>query len=160
MIAQENTVVSFEYTLTNPDGEVLDSSEGKDPLTYLHGAGNIIPGLEVAIAGKSAGDSLSVVVAPSDGYGERDDRQVANVPKENFAGIPNLEIGMPLEAQTPQGPRVVRIAAINDDSVTIDANHPLAGVTLHFDVRITDVRQATPDEISHGHAHGPGGHDH
>lgn len=153
MIAEANKVVSIDYTLKNDDGDVLDSSEGREPLAYLHGAGNIIPGLEQAISGKKAGDSLSTVVLPEEAYGPRDEAQVAQVPRAHLAGIENLSVGMQLQAETPQGPRIVQVVEVADESVTIDANHPLAGMTLHFDVRVTDVRDATESELEHGHVH-------
>ncbi len=160
MIVENEKVVSFDYTLTDSDGNVLDSSNEGKPLSYLHGAGNIIPGLESALTGKTAGDELQAVIAPEDAYGVRDESLVGAVPRENLSGIQNLQVGMHLEAQTPQGPRVVRITDVSDDTVTIDANHPLAGTTLHFDVTIKDVRESTSEEREHGHVHGPGGHEH
>jgi FKBP-type peptidyl-prolyl cis-trans isomerase SlyD len=160
MIVEKDKVVSFDYTLKDPDGNQIDSSEGSAPLTYLHGAGNIIPGLEAALGEKSAGDKVSVVVPPEDGYGHRNDEQVAKVARENLGGIEDIAVGMQLQAQTPEGPRIVRVADMDAETVTIDANHPLAGVTLHFDVTVTEVRDATQEEIDHGHAHGAGGHQH
>ena len=151
MIAEENKVVSIDYTLKNADGDVLDTSEGREPLDYLHGAGNIIPGLEEAISGKTTGESLQAVIAPAQGYGERHDEQVAKVPRADLAGIDNVTVGMQLQAETPQGPRVVQVIEVEEETVTIDANHPLAGMTLHFDVRVTGVRDATAEEIEHGH---------
>ncbi len=156
----DRCVVSFHYTLTNPAGEVLDSSRGGEPLTYLHGAGNIVPGLEQALTGRSAGDTLNVQVAPEDGYGERHDALMQQVPRAAFQGVDTLEPGMQFQAQGPQGAMSVVIASIDGDVVTVDANHPLAGVTLQFDVEITDVREASVEEVLHGHVHGPGGHHH
>jgi FKBP-type peptidyl-prolyl cis-trans isomerase SlyD len=147
-------VVSMHYTLTDSDGKVLDTSEGADPLTYLHGAGNIIPGLEKALVGKVADDAMKVEVAPADGYGELVPELMQVVDKEAFQGVEMLEAGMSFEAQGPNGEvqRVV-IAKIEGDQVTVDGNHPLAGVTLNFDVKIVSVRDATEEEISHGHVH-------
>jgi len=160
VIVEKDKVVSFDYMLKDSDGNKLDSSEGGEPLSYLHGAGNIIPGLEAALSEKSAGDTLSAVIAPEDGYGQRSEEQVAKMPRENLQGIEDLAVGMQLQAQTPGGPRMGRVPEVDDETVTIDANHPLAGVTLHFDVTVTDVRDATAEEIQHGHAHGVGGHQH
>ena len=160
MIAENNKVVSFDYTLKDSDGNQLDSSEGAEPLTYLHGAGNIIPGLEDALNGKAAGDQVTAVIGPEDAYGQHDEGMLASVPRENLEGIENIEIGMQLQAETPEGPQVVVVVGVDDEAVTIDANHPLAGVTLHFDVTLTEVRNATDEEIEHGHAHGADGHPH
>lgn len=160
MQAAENSVVSMHYTLTNNKGEVLDSSAGGDPLTYLHGSGNIIPGLEKALTGKQAGDKLKVTVEPTEGYGVHDPALVQQVPKRAFQGVPNIEPGMSFHAQSSQGPMRVTVTAVQGDMVTVDGNHPLAGETLNFEVEITEVRKATLEEISHGHVHGPGGHHH
>lgn len=160
MQAADNCVVVIHYTLTDDSGETLDSSRGGEPLAYLQGFGNIIPGLENALAGKQAGDCLKVSVAPGEGYGLRDEGMVQVVPRAAFGGAPDLEVGMQFHAQTPAGVRVVTIAKVEGDEVTVDGNHPLAGATLHFDVEITEVRAATEEELAHGHVHGPGGHHH
>lgn len=160
MQAAENSVVSIHYTLTNAKGEVLDSSRGGDPLVYLQGSGNIIPGLEKALAGKQAGDKLQVAVAAAEGYGERDESLVQQVPKRAFQGVPKIEAGMSFQAQSSQGPMHVFVTAVTGDMVTVDGNHPLAGEALNFDVEIIEVRKATLEEIAHGHAHGAGGHHH
>lgn len=158
-IAQDK-VVLIHYTLTNDAGETIDSSSGGDPLAYIHGQGNIIPGLEKALEGKQSGDKLSVKVAPAEGYGERDDKLVQQVPKRQFGGA-NLKPGMQFHAQTSHGhARVVTVVRIQGDMVTVDGNHPLAGETLNFDVEVADVREATHEELEHGHVHGPGGHHH
>jgi FKBP-type peptidyl-prolyl cis-trans isomerase SlyD len=156
----ENTVAAFHYTLTNGAGEVLDSSEGREPLLYLHGAGNIVPGLEKAMEGRKVGDSFKVDVAPEEGYGQRHDGLVQVVPRAAFQGVDTVEVGMQFQASGPQGQMSVTIAKVEDDNVTVDGNHPLAGETLHFAVEVTDVRAATEEEISHGHVHGEGGHQH
>lgn len=161
MNVAQDKVVLIHYTLTNDKGEVLDSSSGGDPLAYIHGQGNIIPGLEQALEGKQAGDKMNVKVAPADGYGERDPQLVQSVPRRNFGGATNLKPGMQFQAQTPQGhTRVVTVTRVQGDMVTIDGNHPLAGEQLTFDVEITEVRDPTQEEIAHGHVHGPGGHHH
>ncbi|MDC0361636.1 peptidylprolyl isomerase [Halioglobus sp.] len=150
----DNTVASIHYTLTNNEGETLDSSEGNDPLIYLHGAGNLIPGLEKELKGKSAGHSMQVKVAPEEGYGPVHDGLIDIVPKAAFQGVDTIEPGMAFEAQGEDGQsRRITVTAINGDDVTVDANHPLAGVELHFDVEIVEVRNATEEEIARGHAH-------
>lgn len=155
-----NTVVHMHYTLKDDSGKVLDSSSGSDPLAYLHGAGNIIKGLEKALEGKQAGDKLSVKVAPEEGYGVRDESAVQKVPRRAFQGVRDLQPGMRFTAQGSHGPVDVTVVAVQGDMVTIDGNHALAGVTLNFEVEITKVREATPEELMHGHVHGAGGHHH
>ncbi|AJD46819.1 FKBP-type peptidylprolyl isomerase [Alcanivorax sp. S71-1-4] len=157
----ENAVVAIHYTLTNDAGETLDSSrERNEPLAYLHGHGNIIPGLENALTGKQAGDALKVTVQPAEGYGERHDEMIQDVPRDAFQGVDDIQPGMQFQANTETGPRLFTITEVNGDTVTVDGNHPLAGATLHFDVEIAEVREASAEELSHGHVHGPGGHDH
>ncbi len=157
----ENAVVAIHYTLTNDAGDTLDSSRERDePLAYLHGHGNIIPGLEKALLGKQSGDTLKVTVEPAEGYGERHEGLIQEVPREAFQGVDELEPGMQFQASTDAGPRMFTITDVQDDVVTVDGNHPLAGATLHFDVEIADVRAASAEELSHGHVHGPGGHEH
>ncbi|NKF21071.1 FKBP-type peptidyl-prolyl cis-trans isomerase [Solimonas marina] len=156
----DQRVVSMHYTLTNDKGEVIDSSQGNEPLAYLHGAGNIIPGLEKALAGKQAGDKLTVKIAPADGYGERNDALIQQVPRRAFQGVDDIKPGMRFNAQGPQGPVQVTVTRVAGDMVTIDGNHPLAGEALNFDVEVTEVRAASAEEMQHGHVHGPGGHHH
>ena len=158
-IAHEK-VVSIHYTLTNQEGTVLDSSSGNEPLAYLHGFGNIIPGLENALEGKETGEKLSVTVEPEQGYGARDEQLVQAVPRSAFKGVEELAPGMQFQAQGPQGARLVVVTQVAQDVVTVDANHPLAGQTLHFEVEVSEVRAATAEEIEHGHVHGPHGHHH
>ena len=160
MNISNNCVASFHYTLTDSTGKVLDSSEGQEPLSYLHGAGNIIPGLENALVGKAVGDKLNVSVAAAEAYGERDDAMVQQLDSSMFSGIEQIEVGMEFHAETEHGLQVVTVTGVEGNQVTIDGNHPLAGVDLNFDVVVTDVREATEDEIAHGHAHGAGGHHH
>ncbi|MGE0372563.1 MAG: peptidylprolyl isomerase [Gammaproteobacteria bacterium] len=154
MQIQDDCVVSIHYTLTNEEGDELDSSVGQDPLVYLHGAGNIIPGLEVALVGGSAGDRLDVTVQPEDGYGEVDPDLIRRVPRDAFEGIERVEPGMQFQTQGPNG-QVMRVTVreTDDSGVLIDANHPLAGQTLYFSVSIEGVRSATEEELAHGHAH-------
>lgn len=157
---EDGKVIAIHYELKNAGGEVLDSSEGGEPLEYLHGAENIVPGLEKQLGGKAVGDKLQVVVAPEDGYGERDDRGVFEVPKSEFPDDAEIEVGMQIAIQDDSGHVFpVMITAVGDDKVTLDVNHPLAGEELHFDVSVESVRDATDEEKQHGHVHGPG-HDH
>ncbi len=149
----KNAVVAIDYTLRDTDGEVLDASPEGQPLQYLHGAGNIIPGLEKALEGKAAGDDVDVSIPPADAYGERDERLQQDVPKSMFEGVEQIEAGMRFQAQTQSGPQVVTVAAVTGDQVTVDANHPLAGQTLNFKVKVSDVRAASDEEIEHGHVH-------
>jgi FKBP-type peptidyl-prolyl cis-trans isomerase SlyD len=155
-----DAVVSIHYTLTNDSGETLDSSAGGEPLAYLHGRGNLIPGLENALAGKQAGDKLQVKVPPGEGYGEYDKALLQSVPRRSFKGVGNVQVGMQFQVQSPQGPRAVTVTRVAGDMVTVDGNHPLAGKNLTFDIEITDVRSAREEELAHGHVHGPGGHHH
>ena len=156
----ERTVATFHYTLTDAAGTVIDSSDGRAPLSYLHGAGNIVPGLEKEMSGKKQGDTFNVVVAPEEGYGMPNPMMIQVVPREAFQGVDTLEVGMEFQAQTPQGPMSVAIAKIDGDEVMVDGNHPLAGQTLHFAIDVTDVRDASLEELTHGHVHDPGGHHH
>jgi FKBP-type peptidyl-prolyl cis-trans isomerase SlyD len=151
MVIEKNRVVSIDYTLKDDDGEVLDSSEGSDPLVYLHGNDNIIPGLEKHLDGKKAGDSLSCVVPAAEAYGDYDDELVFEVPRDKFQDMGELEVGM--QFRTDSGPGVVTVTKIEKDTITVDANHPLAGENLHFDVKVMDIREATSEELSKGHPH-------
>ena len=158
---KEHSVVTMHYKLKDAGGEVLDSSEGQDPLTYLHGAGNIIVGLEEQLVGKAVGDQVSAVVSPEKGYGQPVEALVQVVPKEAFGDdIDKVAVGMRFQAETEQGPVPVVVTAVDETTVTVDGNHPLAGKELHFDVTIAEVRDASQEEIDHGHVHGPGGHQH
>ncbi len=160
MDIQNNRVASIHYTLTDNDNNVIDSSEGSEPLAFLTGAQNIIPGLENALIGKSKGDELSVSIEPKDGYGEHIPGMVQQAPISAFEGIDDLAVGMRFQAETDQGPVPVRVVAVEGDTVTVDGNHELAGVQLNFAVTVEDVREASAEELEHGHVHGPGGHHH
>lgn len=160
MRVAKHKVVSIDYTLTDGQGTVIDSSSGQAPLAYIHGLGNIIPGLEAALEGKSAGEHVNAVIAPEEAYGTRNEELVQQLARDLFDTEDDIVEGMRFHAMSEAGPRVVTVVSVDGDQVTIDGNHPLAGMTLHFDVTIADVRDASDEEISHGHAHGPGGHDH
>jgi len=161
MLISRNKVVRFEYNLTDDNAKVLDSSDSGVPMAYLHGNGNIIPGLEAALEGKRAGESLSVRIAPADAYGERDNALVQNVPREMFEDSDSIQVGMQFQSGDPDGEnRIVTVIGTDTASITIDGNHPLAGVPLNFAVTIVDVRDASSEELAHGHVHGPGGHHH
>ena len=157
----DKTVVTVHYTLKNSEGETLDSSEGDEPLTYLHGAGNIVPGLEKQLAGKAVGAKLSVVVQPADGYGLREGPEPHKVPLSSFPDDEEVEVGMEIVASGPNGEAFpLWVIDVGDDHAVLDHNHPLADVVLHFDVEVTEIRAASDEELAHGHPHGPGGHHH
>ena len=149
----ENTIVAIDYVLTNDDGEELDSSTGKQPLVYFHGVGHLVPGLEAQLEGKLEGDSFEATIAPAVGYGERNEEMVQDVPRDRFPEGMELELGMTLQAQSPAGVQMVTVLGVEEEHVRLDGNHPLAGVTLHFDVTVRDVRAATPEEIAQAHGH-------
>ena len=159
MTVENGKVVSFHYTLTNAQGDVLDQSQ-EHPMPYLHGAGNIIPGLEKELAGKKVGDKLTVNVPAAEAYGEYHEQLVNDVPREAFQGVDQIEPGMQFQADTPEGMQVITVKAVSGETVTVDANHPLAGQDLNFDVEIGEVREATEEESAHGHVHSVGGHHH
>ncbi len=155
MLISDKKVASIHYTLTNDEGDTIDSSQGAEPLTYLQGSGNVIPGLENALVGKQAGDTLEVSIAPEDGYGPVQPELVQQVPRDAFDGVEQVAVGMRFEAQTATGPISVVVAAVEGDQVTVDGNHPLAGKNLNFAVEVVEVREATEEELQHGHVHGP-----
>jgi FKBP-type peptidyl-prolyl cis-trans isomerase SlyD len=152
----KDKVASIHYTLRDGEGNILDTSSGREPLTYLQGAGNLIMGMEEGLEGKKAGDKFNLKIAPEKGYGVKDATLVQKVPRSAF-GTQKIEKGM--QFQTNQG-HVVTVTETGLENITVDGNHPLAGVELHFDVEVTEVRNATPEELAHGHVHGPGGHHH
>ena len=154
------SVVIVDYTLTDDDGDIIDSSKGSEPLAYIQGEGQIVPGLEKAMEGKKAGDSFKVTVEAQEGYGEHDPENISVVPADKIEGGNELEEGMQLHTEGEFGEETVLITKIEGNEVTIDGNHPLAGMTLHFDITIREVRPATEEELDHGHVHGPGGHHH
>jgi FKBP-type peptidyl-prolyl cis-trans isomerase SlyD len=154
------SVVVFDYTLTDDDKDIIDSSVGSEPLAYIQGEGQIVPGLEKAMEGKKAGDSFKISLPPEEGYGVHDPENISVVPADQIEGGEELEEGMQLHTEGEFGEQTVIITKIVGNEVTIDGNHPLAGMTLHFDINIRDVRPATDEERDHGHVHGPGGHHH
>ncbi len=158
MQVSDKMAVSIHYTLSNDDGEVLDSSIGDEALVYLHGTGNIIPGLETALHGKAVGDKFKVRVTAEQAYGEQKDDMIQVIQREMFEGIDEIEVGMQFHADIGSGPGEVTVVKIDGDAITIDGNHPLAGVALTFDVEVVAVRPATKEEASHGHIHGAGCH--
>jgi FKBP-type peptidyl-prolyl cis-trans isomerase SlyD len=153
-------VVSIHYTLKDDSGAVLDSSAGGEPLAYLQGHGNLVPGLEKALEGQQEGNSVVVVVSPADGYGTRDEALVQRVPKRSLQGAGAVKKGMQFQTRTSDGMRLLTVTAVIADMVTLDGNHPLADQTLHFEVQVVGVREATAEELEHGHVHGAGGHHH
>ena len=160
MTIKQDSVVTFHYTLKDDEGAVIDSSAEGDPLAYLHGHGNLVPGLERELEGKKAGDQLKVTVAPADGYGEYAEELVQQVPRRALRGIAKIYVGLRLQAQTEHGPKAMTVTKVVGDMVTLDGNHPLAGKSLNFDIAITDVREPSAEELAHGHVHGAGGHHH
>lgn len=152
-------MVSIHYTLTDNNGSVLDSSAGRQPLTYLQGVGQLIPGMEEGLEGKSAGEKLNLKISPEKGYGIKDENLIQQVPISAFGGQ-EVKAGMQFEAGNDQQRYIVTITQVENDTVTVDGNHPLAGLELNFDVELLSVRAATADEIAHGHVHGEGGHHH
>lgn len=157
MQAARDTVVTLHYTLKDDSGTVIDSSTGGDPLSYLHGHGTIIPGLEKALDGASAGFHSQFTIEPADGYGERRDDMVITAPREQFDPSMDLKPGLQVMGQGPNGDIRFTVSAVTDAEVTLDANHMLAGERLHFDVQVTSVRKATRSEVKHRHAHGADG---
>ncbi|MDG2364109.1 MAG: FKBP-type peptidyl-prolyl cis-trans isomerase [Methylococcaceae bacterium] len=152
----ENSVVSILYKLSNDAGTILDQSTEDNPLIYLHGQGNIVIGLENALTGKTIGDTLDVTVTPDEGYGNREDYMVETVNRSMFEGLDEISIGKQFHAEGNTGPVVVTVTKIEGDEITIDGNHPLAGENLNFAIEVIAIREATEDELTHGHIHGPG----
>jgi FKBP-type peptidyl-prolyl cis-trans isomerase SlyD len=158
---KEGTVVTLAYRLTNATGEELDSANASEPFAYLHGTGQIVVGLEKALEGALVGAKKKVTVSPEEGYGEVEDHLRLNVKRDAFPPGQQLDVGMRFAAEVQPGEHVVfMVTAIKGDDISVDGNHPLAGETLNFDVEVLGVREATEEELSHGHVHGPGGHHH
>jgi len=160
MVITRNSVVTFDYTLTDSDGNVLDTSKGHNPFSYIQGHGHIIPGLEKAMEGKKKGDNFQVVVQPEEGYGHYDESLVASIPRSQFDSELEIEPGMQFHAERNGNYYTLTVTGVEEDIVFVDANHPLAGFELHFEVNIRDVRDATSEEIANGHVHGENGHHH
>ena len=160
MIVEKDKAVSFHYTLKNADGEQMETSREKDPMSYLHGANNIIPGLEKAMEGHAINDEFSVTVEPEEAYGVRNENNVQRVPLKRLKGIGKVSVGQVLNLQTNQGQVQVTVLKVGRFNIDVDGNHPLAGMALTFDVEITDIREASAEELEHKHVHGPGGHQH
>jgi FKBP-type peptidyl-prolyl cis-trans isomerase SlyD len=156
MVIADHKVVSLHYTLKNNDGEILDASAADDPLSYIHGTGSIIPGLEKQLAGKSAGNEFNVSVGPADAYGERSETLVQQIPRSAFKDVDEIEEGMQFQARSASGETLITVTGVEGDQVTVDGNHPLAGETLNFDVKVESVRDATAEELEHGHVHSDG----
>ncbi|AEP31115.1 FKBP-type peptidyl-prolyl cis-trans isomerase [Brumicola nitratireducens] len=159
MIADQK-VVSLNFTVKDSEEQIIDSSEGGAPLVYLHGQKNIIPGLEAALEGKAIGDEFDVTIEPAEGYGDYNEEILQVMPKEAFQGVETIEPGMVFTAQTQKGPVQLAVTKIEGEEVTVDPNHPLAGKTLNFTGSVIEVRDATEEELAHGHVHGEGGHQH
>lgn len=161
MRIEQNKVVMIHYTLKDKDGNLIDSSEGRDPLAYIQGIGNLIPGLEQELEGKQKGDKFSAVITPEHAYGKRDESLIRVVPKSGFQGDEEMTIGMQVQIETSEeGMAIATLTKIEGEDVTLDLNHPLADMDLYFDIEVVDIRLADEDELAHGHVHGPGGHHH
>lgn len=160
MNVEKNKVVGIDYKLTDSQGKMIDSSQEHGPLYYIQGTGSLIPKLEAELEGKKAGDELKVSIAAKDGYGERNEALCQSVPRAQFESAEGVEIGMQFEVETDQGDLVVTVTKVEGDEITVDGNHPLAGVDLNFEVKIKEVRNATAEELAHGHVHGEHGHQH
>ena len=160
MQVSEHKVVVLKYEVIDEQDQLVDRSEDDGPLAYIHGNGQLIPGLENALEGREQGDKLSIDVPPDQGYGERDEDGIQTVSRSQFDNGDQIEAGMQFEAQDDEGHQIVTVVGVEGDKITLDTNHPLAGKTLHFKVEIVEVLDATPEELDHNHVHGPGGHHH
>ena len=162
MTIVKNSIATLHYTLKDDAGEILDVADENNPFLYMHGVGGMIPGLEKALENGKAGEKIVVSIAPAEAYGERNPSLTQDVPREMFGSITDedMVVGAQFQAQTDQGVEIITVVAVEGDTIKIDGNHPMAGETLHFDVDVIDVRDATEEEVSHGHPHGPGGNQH
>ena len=156
----DSKVVLIHYTLTSDKGETLDSSDGNPPLAYIQGKWNIIPGLENALVGKVVGDKLNVTIPPQEAYGEHNDDLIQTMSRTSFQGIEDIQPGMQLQMESSEGPQMITVSKVEGDEITVDGNHPLAGEELTFDVEVGEIREATGEELEHGHVHSPGEHHH
>jgi FKBP-type peptidyl-prolyl cis-trans isomerase SlyD len=159
MKATQDKIVSLHYTLTDDHGDLLDSSHGREPFSYLHGHGHIIPGLEAELEGCEVGFNAAIQVAPAKGYGEYNPQAVFEVPRDRFPPSEDIQTGMQVQGEGEHGILNFTVVEVNDQGVVLDANHPMAGKTLNFQVEVLQVRDATAQELAHGHSH-PDGHDH
>jgi FKBP-type peptidyl-prolyl cis-trans isomerase SlyD len=155
----DKKAVSIEFTLKDEKGEVIETNAGKEPLWYLHGIGNLVAGLEKAVAGKGKDETVDVTLKPEDAYGQRDEKEIRNIPLRRFKA-PKIQVGGRYQVQVPDGVRIVEVLAVNGDYAKVDGNHPLAGKVLNFIVKVIEVRDATKEELEHGHVHQGGGHGH
>ena len=153
MQIEKDKVVAIDYTLKNDSGEVIDSSQGKEPLSYIQGNGNLIPGVESALEGKGPGDRVEITVPPETGYGVRDEALVLSIDRDQFSDVKDLQEGFRFRMDTSDGPEVFTVVKIDESEVLVDGNHPLAGMTLDFDITIQSIRDATAEELEHGHVH-------
>ncbi|MBU0475156.1 MAG: peptidylprolyl isomerase [Bacteroidetes bacterium] len=160
MTIQNDKVVLIDYTLNNDNGDILDSSVGREPLAYIQGHQNIIPGLEKEMLGKKVGDKFKAVIQPEEGYGKFNPALLQDVPRSAFQGVDEIAVGMQFQAQLEDGPIIMAVKNIDGDTITIDGNHPLADQVLTFDVEVVEIRDASEEELAHGHVHGVGGHHH
>lgn len=156
----DGKVVTFHYTLKDDEGTIIESSVGQEPLEYLHGYKNIIPGLEKKLTGKAVGDTFTAAIEPESAYGDYDDRLVEILSRGDFSSENEIQVGMQFEVEDPDGYSLITVTKIEGDEVTVDGNHPLAGERLTFEIEVVDVREASAEELSHGHAHHPDGHHH
>ena len=153
MQIEKNKVVEIDYTLKDENGDVLDSSEGREPLSYIQGTGNLIPGVENALEGKSSGERVEITVPPETGYGVRDDSLLLTIEREKFGEVEDLKPGLRFRMDTPDGPMIFTVVKLDETEVLVDGNHPLAGMTLNFDITVQSIREATTEELEHGHVH-------
>lgn len=153
MQVEKNKVVEIDYTLKDENGDVLDSSEGRQPLSYIQGTGNLIPGVETALEGKGSGERVEITVPPETGYGVRDDSLVLTIEREKFGEVEDLKPGLRFRMDTPDGPMIFTVVKLDETEVLVDGNHPLAGMTLNFDITVQSIREATTEELEHGHVH-------
>lgn len=160
MTIENDKVVLMNYTLTNEKNDVLDTSDGREPLAYIQGYQNIIPGLEKEMAGKKVGDKFKAVVQPEEGYGKFNPALLQELEKSIFQGVDEIEVGMQFQTQLEDGPIIMSVTKVEGEKVTVDGNHPLADQVLTFDVEVMEIREATAEELEHKHVHGVGGHQH
>ncbi len=153
MQIEKNKVVEIDYTLKDENGDMLDSSEGRQPLSYIQGTGNLIPGVENALEGKSSGEKVEITVPPETGYGVRDDSLLLTIEREKFGEVEDLKPGLRFRMDTPDGPMIFTVVKLDETEVLVDGNHPLAGMILNFDITVQSVREATTEELEHGHVH-------